>query len=187
MTQHLSTHELLAAAESSLAGARAAHADECAACGREVAALRAAWQAVRHDHVPEPSPLFWDHLSNRIRVATAEERLPGSASWWRHGWPSVAALAAVAGALALIVSLGAPRQFPSAHGPAAVSDGPASSTAADASWESVVQMAAALSTDDVHLVVASAPEYAPTVSELSPAERAAFLRLLESDAGGESR
>jgi hypothetical protein len=56
----------------------------------------AALQAV---DVPEPSPLFWDHLSQRVREAVAAEPVPASdwTSRFRLAWATgvVAALAMV--------------------------------------------------------------------------------------------
>ena len=65
--------------------------------------------------VPEPSPLFWDHLASRVRedVRRAAEQPAEAAgwtgmlrfSWWRLGGLVSAATAAVA----LVVSLQTPR------------------------------------------------------------------------------
>ena len=35
--------------------------------------------------MPEPSPLFWDHLSSRVHDAVAAEGQP-RAPWWRIDW-----------------------------------------------------------------------------------------------------
>jgi hypothetical protein len=56
--------------------------------------------ALREVDVPEPSPLFWDHLSERIREAVASEPLP-SAGWASRF--SVAWAAGVCGAIAVLV------------------------------------------------------------------------------------
>jgi hypothetical protein len=56
--------------------------------------------ALREVDVPEPSPLFWDHLSGRIREAVASEPLP-SAGWASRF--SVAWAAGVCGAIAVLV------------------------------------------------------------------------------------
>ena len=65
-------------------------------------------------NVPEPSPLFWDHLSQRVREAVAAEEARGSrfAGWrpgiarpasWR-GW----AIAGVAASVAISIYMTAP-------------------------------------------------------------------------------
>jgi hypothetical protein len=57
--------------------------------------------------VPEPSPLFWDHFSARVREAVAAEGLPRRPLW---SWPRLAmpvAAAAMAGViLAVALSTG---------------------------------------------------------------------------------
>jgi len=76
------------------------HLAECEVCRRRVSELRATMAAAREASVPEPSPLFWEHLSARVRERVASER---SSSLWSglESWRSrrvfapVAALAAV--------------------------------------------------------------------------------------------
>jgi hypothetical protein len=56
--------------------------------------------ALRAVDVPDPSPLFWDHLSERVREAVASEPTPSS------GWASrftFAWAAGVCGAIAVVV------------------------------------------------------------------------------------
>lgn len=68
---------------------RAAHAETCASCSRQAASLRAMLRQTAAVDVPEPSPLFWAHLSDRVRsgVATTEaaEEAADAARW---GWNS---------------------------------------------------------------------------------------------------
>jgi hypothetical protein len=76
---HLSTTELLEAcdaAESSRSGGAAAHLSTCASCHRQVAELQGMLRAARDAAIPEPSPLFWDHLSARIRAEIASAPVP---------------------------------------------------------------------------------------------------------------
>jgi len=91
---HLSPEELLDIAE----GARPAspHLAACEPCRRQLHELRAVMTSAAEVDVPEPSPLFWDHLSARVREAVAAEDLPtdGWFSSWRVLVP-IAALAAV--------------------------------------------------------------------------------------------
>lgn len=57
--------------------------------------------------VPEPSPLFWNHLSARVRDAVAVEPIPRS--WWTMYWRPVVATVGSLGFVAfLILSTGAP-------------------------------------------------------------------------------
>ena len=61
--------------------------------------------------VPEPSPLFWDHLSARVRDAVAAEKRPRRSFW---SWPRLAIpLGAVAMAgLAVALTLNSGRVAP---------------------------------------------------------------------------
>jgi hypothetical protein len=84
--------------------------------------------------MPEPSPLFWDHLSDRVRGAVAAEdrprhSWPGAAPWWRRVLP----LAAVAVASLLIaVALGSRIMAPRVPVPAGAHAAlPPEATAAD--------------------------------------------------------
>ena len=92
---HLSPSEFVDLVEGTLDASRAAHAGQCDACRQSGEELR--WTIARgslHADVPEPSPLFWEHFSARVRDAVAAEPLP-SPGWmiWR---PAVMAIAAVA-------------------------------------------------------------------------------------------
>ena len=83
---HLSRERLLEAVESGAWADTADHLASCARCRAEVDALRRTLDEVRAVDVPEPSPLFWDHLTARVRDAIAAEPEPlrvGVRSWWR--------------------------------------------------------------------------------------------------------
>ena len=65
--------------------------------------------------VPEPSPLFWDHFSARVRGAVAEEGVPRRSFWT---WPRLVmpvAAAAMAGIILAVLNTG--RVPTSAPGP----------------------------------------------------------------------
>jgi hypothetical protein len=101
---HLSPTEIVDLAEGTLGAARSAHADGCERCRDAAADLRrvlATATGVDRPDVPEPSPLFWDHLSARVRVAVAQEPAPRR-EWmaWRP------AFAALAGVLLFVTALG---------------------------------------------------------------------------------
>ncbi len=77
---HLTPARLVDLAEGAEAEHAVPHLAECDACRREVAELRATMADVgRAYDVPEPSPLFWDHLSARVRDGVA-----GAACAWRN-------------------------------------------------------------------------------------------------------
>lgn len=85
---HLSPETLIDLVEDVLAPAdrarAAAHLDACAPCREQFAEARQMLAAVTDVGVPEPSPLFWDHLSARVHEAVAAEH---STSWFARFWP----------------------------------------------------------------------------------------------------
>ena len=123
---HLTSEQFVDLAEGRRDEASAPHLLACEVCRRQLTDLRlmlasaaapgrvvsnvgrpgSAGNAIKlGDDVPEPSPLFWDHFSARVRDAVASEGVPGRASspW---SWPR-AALGAAAGAFAVaLVALG---------------------------------------------------------------------------------
>jgi len=188
MTAHLFPDELLAALDGTLARERTDHLATCATCRDGVAELRATLGAIQTIDVPEPSPLFWDHLTDRVRLATSAEAGPWSVSRWGRLWRPVAAFGAVAAVVAVVVGLRTPPFATTRDAVAPVTDRAQTAPPSDdGEWDTMRQMASSLSADDVHLVVAAAPEYAPTVSELSAREREAFVRLLGSELNSELR
>ena len=94
--------ELVDLIDGVLSEQRAAHLGACARCRQQADELRAVMREAREVDVPEPSPLFWDHLSARVREGVAAEPATGSPNWW-PGWsPSRLALAFTAGAVILL-------------------------------------------------------------------------------------
>ena len=110
--RHCTADELLDLVEGTLSEASVPHLERCASCREQLRELRQVMSAVREATVPEPSPLFWDHLSARVHDVVASEpagRAP-SDLWWTR-WialPVAAALAAlvVAGMLGPRLSVG---------------------------------------------------------------------------------
>src|SRR5438876_1043875 len=100
---HLTPEELLDLAEGTRSPSSAPHLASCEECRGQLAELRNVMTTLAVD-VPEPSPLFWDHLSSRVREAVAAE--PASSRRWfdtaRWYWGLAAASAAV---VVLAVSL----------------------------------------------------------------------------------
>ena len=109
---HLTPEELIDLAEEA-GEAAAPHLQSCAVCRDQVVSLRATMSAAAAVEVPEPSPLFWDHLSQRVREAVSGEDAPASrlAEWkWtpRQSWRAWA-MAGVAAAVAISIYVTAPR------------------------------------------------------------------------------
>ena len=135
---HLTPDELIDAVEGLLDGDRRLHLEGCPQCQAEVAQLAATFREAGGVDVPEPSPLFWDHFSARVRAAVDAETAPdGWAAWWR--WPVLIPLAAMALIVAALVVTVPRRSGPS---PAAQQAPPAASvrSAPDESWELVADM-----------------------------------------------
>ena len=108
---HLRQDELLDLAEGVRAESSAPHLAGCDACRRQLADLRGTMAAVRGGDVPEPSPLFWDHFSARVREAVSVERAPAASGFW--SWPRVLMpIAAVAAVVVVAIALGRSGQRP---------------------------------------------------------------------------
>src|SRR4029077_15291184 len=101
---HLSARQLVDLAEGTQPESAAPHLASCAICRRQLADMRAMMSVAAEAEVPEPSPLFWDHLSARVAEAVAAEQAPrrswiGAVSWTRL----VAPLASAAALLLLVL------------------------------------------------------------------------------------
>jgi hypothetical protein len=80
---HLNTEDLVDIAEGTRPEASLPHLAACEPCRAQLHDLRAMLSAAREVEVPEPSPLFWDHLSARVHDAVAADVAPRS-SWLRR-------------------------------------------------------------------------------------------------------
>jgi hypothetical protein len=104
---HLKTDELVDIAEGTRSESSAPHLAGCEPCRAQVNELRAMMSAARDVDVPEPSPLFWDHLSSRVREAVAAEAVPRrrwlAVALWRRGVLNPLSAVAVAGLLLAVV------------------------------------------------------------------------------------
>jgi len=106
---HLTPARLVDLAEGTEPEYAVPHLGECDACRRSLAALRATMADVASlgdSAVPEPSPLFWDHLSTRVRSSVAEHA-PGGTRWverWLRPRVVLPILVGVAGAVLVAVA-----------------------------------------------------------------------------------
>jgi hypothetical protein len=110
LTDHLDESALLDLAEGTRSEHGAAHLAVCEECRAQVEELRSAIGIAEDASVPEPSPLFWEHLSARIAEAVAEETSAGSvvapAGWATRFWKwQVVTAALVAAAVVLAVAV----------------------------------------------------------------------------------
>ena len=103
--RHLTAEQLVDLVEDARTEPSMPHLQSCEACRVKLAEMRATLSAASEVDVPEPSPLFWDHLSARVQAAVEAERAQGTlmfgrwASWrverWRVGPLWVGGLAVV--------------------------------------------------------------------------------------------
>jgi hypothetical protein len=150
MTRHLSPDELIDLAEGAVAESSAPHLEWCETCTRQLAEMRAMMSAASEVAVPEPSPLFWDHFSERVRQAVALEGAPRRASRWEQWFRPRMVLPVSAAAAAVIIAavFVARPDGPPAAGPEAV----ASSRPAEPSEAAVFEPLDALGDSPLSLV-----------------------------------
>ena len=76
---HLTPDDLVDLAEGTRPESSAPHLASCATCRAQLNEMRAMMSAVADLDVPEPSPLFWDHFSQRVHDAVEADA--GSGNW----------------------------------------------------------------------------------------------------------
>lgn len=177
---HLTPDELIDAVEGLLPPDRQAHLATCDACRREVADLSAVLGEAMQVSVPEPSPLFWQHFSERVRTATDAEPLPagGWPGWLR--WPvfaPIAALAILVAALVFTIPMGGDRAADIGES-ASIEAAPA-----DDNWVMVAELVGDLDWDTAHAagVTPGPGAVEQAVLELSLEEQQELTRLLMAE------
>ena len=194
--RHCHPDELLDVAEGVRDEVSLPHLTTCQVCRVQLNELRRVLGHVKSVDVPEPSPLFWDRLSARVREAVSEEPRPVRAGWWRVPSWKAAVPALAACALVLLVVLlwpGADRDVrPTAvERAAAPSEGPTETVgwldpADDASIGLMMELAGSVDLDAVAnaglMTTSGAADAA--VSDLSVDERRELERLLKAAING---
>ena len=104
---HLKIEELVDIAEGTRGETSAPHLASCAACRQQLADARAMLSIVSETSgdVPEPSPLFWDHLSNRAAKAVAVEPAPRRSWTGVLAWPRLLLPAMTLAMAALVIAV----------------------------------------------------------------------------------
>ena len=193
--KHLAPGTFIDLLDGTLAEPAVPHLAVCARCREQLSALRETWQAAADADVPEPSPLFWDHFSNRVREAVSSEPV-GSPRWherlsqpWR-----IAGLAGMALAALLVLAV---VQFPADRAsdervppsPTAMGDPvPLIDLSDDAMLGFVADLAGNLEWDDasdIGLSVRGVDERA--VADMTDVERSELHRLLTEALGAGSQ
>ena len=187
---HLTPEELLDLAEGTRPTASTPHLAKCEACQQQLDELRDVMASLEVD-VPEPSPLFWDHLSARVRDAVAANA--GRARPWlglgAWSWGLAAVMSAVVVVVAVSLSLRTPT--PAVTQPAAaaveepVADVGSSPAADDPSFILLGDLAGSLDWDSaaeagITMDVGAADS---AVAELTDGERIELQRLLREAIG----
>ena len=91
---HLTADELIDAMEGLLASERMTHLASCPECQAQLTELAAVLNEAKQSSVPEPSPLFWSHLSTRVRTAIDAKPAGAWPRWLR--WEVLLPLSAMA-------------------------------------------------------------------------------------------
>jgi hypothetical protein len=102
---HLNELELIDLAEGTRPESSAPHLASCDRCRRQLLEMRSLLADVAGVPVPEPSPLFWDHLSRRVRDAVAAGREPPRRWWHEVALRKRVLVPASAAALAVVLIL----------------------------------------------------------------------------------
>lgn len=199
---HLTDVEVVDWLDGTLPPARAAHLETCDACRTKATHLREA--AARADAVemPEPSPLFWEHFSQRVHEGVRDAAAERPSGWL--GWAQNATLRwATAGAVLTLLLVSsvwwasappAERAVPhdataSIADAAADADLDAFDPATDEAWALVRSVADDVSWDDASWDDATADglgvrpgsvEHA--MAALTGDERSELVRLLQAEA-----
>jgi predicted anti-sigma-YlaC factor YlaD len=177
---HLTADQLIDALEAAADAEACRHLDSCDACRAQFAELARVMQLACDLRVPEPSPLFWQHFSVRVRSAVEAEGDPVRRwpRWLRL--PVLAPLAGLAMVIALlVVSLPRPIHPRPADLAEAGGDAPSNedgwTVVADAvghlDWDTAVEAGLTVEPGAVDLAV----------MDLSADERRALTALLEAE------
>lgn len=185
MNRHLQPSDFVDAVDGQLSAAGRRHLQSCSHCRDGLRDVQQIISDIGGPTAQEPSPLFWEHFSARVRSATRELQ-PGRASWWRSGWQPVAAMACVVVAVLLAQTVhrapfGTER---SRDIGAAVSSGPLQDVTAatdDTSLTFVASIAAAVSAEELQQAAQPSTDAMDAmVEQLTQEQRIELVRLLNS-------
>ncbi len=184
--RHLSRDKQLALVEST-EGRDHPHLHECARCRTDVEALRSVLREARSVDVPEPSPLFWDHLSAGVSARIAAGA--GNSRVFKTPWRVLVPLSVGVAALVLAVAIDRGQMHRQA---ALVQPAPASGSieaavdtgGEDAEWSLLGQMAGEFDVDTLSDSLATSRGGAEdAVYELNDRERTELAALLGMELG----
>jgi hypothetical protein len=192
---HLSASEFIDLADGTLTPRRAAHVERCGACRAQAGVVQDALRLTDGEAaVPEPSPLFWDHLSARVREAIDAPSPRAAFGFGFRGLRPIVATLAIAVVVLSVMLLNrdartnvTPRETagvstPSAADPDQLSD-PALDPNHAAAWSVLTAAAEDLRLEEARDAGMAVPSAAVdrAVSGLTPAELSELGRLLQSE------
>jgi predicted anti-sigma-YlaC factor YlaD len=183
---HLTPDEIIDAVEETLAPARLSHLTTCDECRTETDAVAAILREAHSVNAFEPSPLFWDHFSERVRASVAAEadRRARSRRWFE--WPVLAPFGALAVLIVVLVS-SLPTSVgpvpPTSFGDQAGSTEPADAAANDERWAMMFDLVGDIDLDSVvDAGLLGRPGTAEQVLvHLTRTEQAELVRLLRQE------
>lgn len=184
MTNHLRSEQFIDALDEALGAKEQAHLARCLECQEELSSLRAILGDAGQAPAPTPSPLFWEHFSERVRQATATETLPSRAYWWQ-GWRTAGVMAGAVAVIAAVLVVNPSRVKPTEEA-VVVGAGESADIAFvdDGSWNLVVDMASELDLSDVKEAIEPAAGTADRmIDNLTASQRTALAKLLQKEMG----
>ena len=187
---HLTGDEIVDALDGALVSTRHAHLETCAPCRGEVERLADALRVTRTLTTPEPSPLFWDHFSRRVRAAIDHEPVTHEWPVWLR-WPVLVPLTAVGLLIAALMTV-VPQnpqtsgQTQTARGTAVDQAGPLDAdadTAVDSAFAFIVESVGPLDVETAQEAgIAASPGAAERAAlHLTEAEQAELVKLLQQE------
>jgi hypothetical protein len=190
--RHLTPDELVDILESgAIDETLQAHVDVCETCRARIEEISTILIEARMADVPEPSPLYWERLSDRVRLAVADEPVePARVTQWLQ-WPVLVPLTGLAAIILALSSVIAPRTgeiSPEARrwvSEAQPVDDDPDTTTAESTWALVSDLVGPLDLDTAREAgFATGPGTADeAIRQLTAGEQAELVRLLRQELG----
>jgi hypothetical protein len=186
---HLTPAEFIDLLDGRLPKERARHAEACEMCGALVESLRSALLESAAADVPEPSPIFWERFSDRVREGI-DDGTPRNVPWpeWLHLRPR--SMIAAAAGVAIVLTIGwrvlplsdnerLSRSLPVADG----IDATREDRGAEDAWDEVRSAAETVAWEDAQEAgIDARPDAAEAaIMGLSDTERRRLMTLIEEE------
>jgi hypothetical protein len=106
---HLRETEFVDFTEGTLAPERRAHLEVCDGCRTQAAELAAVLREAAAVEAPDPSPLFWEHFSARVRDEVGHQTIERGPSW---STVAIRVLMPLAAAVAVVIGIASAALLP---------------------------------------------------------------------------